>query len=142
MIKLEENKIKDLIISAIRVRANAYAPYSKFRVGAALLGTDGCIYTGCNIENASYPVGLCAERSAFASAISKGCRTFRAIAIVGGPEDSPLADCPPCGMCRQFMREFCDSTFPVILATSATEYRILTLGELLPESFGPDTMTS
>ena len=134
---------------AMAVRLHAYAPYSHFFVGAALLGSNGKIYTGCNIENASYPAGICAERSAFASAVSAGCRRFLAIAIAGGPEDKDrasgrtavLPECPPCGICRQFMREFCGNRFPVILVTSEKQFRTVTLGTLLPDSFGPDVLS-
>ncbi len=131
---------------AMQARSRAYAPYSRFSVGAALLTTDGQIYTGCNIENSAYPVGLCAERAAFARAISAGSREFSAIAIAGGPDAQQGSDfCSPCGMCRQFMREFCGEDFQVILIKSAADSTILDrkiyrLGELLADSFGPQNL--
>ena len=113
-------------------RANAYAPFSRFCVGAALLAADGEIYTGVNIENSSYGATICAERSAVASAVSDGCREFEAIAVY-----SADGQASPCGICRQVCAEFCDAdTFQIILAKNETEYRIYTLGELLPLGFG------
>ena len=141
-----ESKYDDLILTAVKMREAAYAPYSHFTVGAALLGGDGKIYTGCNIENAAYPVGICAERTAFSKAISEGCRSFEALAVVGAPEDRKGSDiCAPCGMCRQFIREFCGDDFPVILAGvdddgNITERRVYRFCELLPESFGAGSM--
>ena len=118
----------------------SYAPYSHFHVGAALLGKDGKIYTGCNVENAAYGPSNCAERTAVFKAVSEGCRDFEAIAIVGGPEDEKgkpaIKDfCPPCGVCRQVLAEFCDKDFKILLANGAGEIKEFTLGELLPESF-------
>ncbi len=128
---------EELIGAAFRAREKAYAPYSRFLVGAALLCTDGMVYTGCNIENASYPAGNCAERTAIFKAVSDGKRDFSAICIVGGREEGPVEYCPPCGICRQVCAEFCDAgTFRIILARSETEYREYTLGELLPLGFG------
>ncbi len=128
--------INELITAAADVRKNAYAPYSNFYVGASLLAGSGKIYSGCNAENSSYPVGICAERSAFAAALSAGERDFYAIALTGG-KNKAKADgfCRPCGMCRQFMAEFCRSDFKIISAISVKEYEICTLGELLPKSF-------
>ena len=120
-----------LIQAAIAARENAYAPFSHFRVGAALLCCDGTVYTGCNIENSSYTPTLCAERCAMAKAISEGKRQFAAIAIVGSSEEYTT----PCGVCRQFLFEFCDGSLPIICAKSETDYRVLTLGELLPNGF-------
>ncbi len=114
-----------LLRKAEETRKNAYCIYSGFAVGAALLTESGEIYTGCNIENASYPVGICAERVAFAKAVSDGYQNFKAIAIVGGE-----TSCPPCGMCRQFMSEFCKDDFEIILTD-----KIYTLGALLPVRF-------
>ncbi len=117
----------------------AYTPYSHFQVGAALLCEDGSVYNGCNIENAALTPGNCAERTAIFKAVSEGKRKFRAIAVAGGKENSSeLEYCPPCGVCRQVMREFCENSFEIILVRSETDYRITSLGELLPESFGPD----
>jgi len=132
---------KKLITSAIDTIKYAYAPYSDFKVAAALLTTDGEIFTGCNIENASYTPTNCAERTAFFKAVSEGKRGFEAIAIVGGKSGSLDHYCAPCGVCRQVMMEFCNpETFQVILAKSEEEYKTYTLKELLPEGFGPVNM--
>ena len=129
-------KYKMLIEKALDARNNAYAPYSSFLVGAALLCADGKIYTGCNIESASYSPTCCAERVAFFKAVSEGKRSFEAIAIVGGESSATdLAFCPPCGVCRQVMSEFCDKYFKIILADGSGEYKIFTLSELLPLNF-------
>ena len=125
---------KILVDAAIDAMARAYAPYSHFHVGAALLDTDGKIWTGCNIENASYPATLCAERSAIAAALSAGVRKFAAIAVVGGPEGVLGDICAPCGICRQVLNEFCPPDLPVYLG-HAGGIQTLTLGELLPHSF-------
>ena len=121
------------------MRTFSYVPYSGFRVGAALLTRSGKIYTGCNIENASYTPTNCAERTAFFKAVSEGEREFSAIAIAGGAQGAAALDyCPPCGVCRQVMMEFCDAkVFQVILVKSETEYRVFTLEELFPMGFGP-----
>ena len=143
---MNEIKWDELASAALKMRTFSYVPYSKFAVGAALLSEDGEVYTGCNIENASYPVGICAERTAFSKAVSEGVTRFRAIVIVGGPKGDAASElCPPCGMCRQFMREFCSGDFPVALVRADEENRILetkifTLSELLPESFGPENL--
>lgn len=131
--------MEELIREALRMRGYSYAPYSGFRVGAALLTREGKIYTGCNIENASYTPTNCAERTAFFKAVSEGERNFQAIAIAGGAGGAAELDyCPPCGVCRQVMMEFCDEkTFQVILVKSETEYRVMTLEELFPLGFGP-----
>ena len=126
---------------ALEMRTYSYVPYSHFRVGAALLCEDGTVYSGCNIENAAYTPTNCAERTAFFKAVSEGKRSFLAIAIAGGPEGAEKLDyCPPCGVCRQVMREFCGADFEILLAISPTEWRRYTLQELLPESFGPDNL--
>ncbi len=133
--------VKNLIREAIDCMKNAYTPYSNFFVGAALLTTKQKIYTGCNIENASFDPTICAERTAFAKAISEGERQFAAIAIVGGKNGMIVDYCPPCGVCRQVMREFVDpNKFLVILAKSEDEYTMLFLEELLPMSFGPGNL--
>ena len=141
---LAENRINAevLIGEARKVRQKAYAPYSGFLVGAALLGADGKIYTGCNVENASFGAGICAERSAFVRAVSEGEKEFLAIAIVGGKkEEQTSLPCPPCGICRQFMREFCDpESFRIILENSKEGKDIFLLKELLPMSFGPSRL--
>ena len=136
------NRNETLIEMALEARKLAYAPYSKFKVGAALLAKNTMIYKGCNIENASYPATNCAERTAFFSAVSEGQKEFEAIAIVGGSEKSDnLEYCPPCGVCRQVMREFCDpKTFEIILAKSKTDYKVYTLEDLLPMGFGPENL--
>ncbi len=123
------------------MRKMSYTPYSHFNVGAALLGADGKIYTGCNIENASYTPTNCAERTAFFKAISEGVRDFTAIAIAGGKEDATELDyCPPCGVCRQVMSEFCKDDFKIFLVKSETEYKEYTLTELVPERFTPNNL--
>lgn len=134
---------KILIKEALKARKNAYTPYSKFNVGAALLTFDGKIYSGFNIENAAYSVCNCAERTALFRAVFDGYRKFKAIAVVGAKNEENgeiLSDyAPPCGMCRQALREFCDpNEFKVILAKSENEFKIFTLNDLLPESFGPE----
>lgn len=133
---------KVLIAAAHGARARAYAPYSGFRVGAALLGKSGTVYLGCNIENASYTPTNCAERTAFFKAVSEGEREFEAIAIVGGPEGGDTgAMCAPCGVCRQVMMEFCDpQTFRIILENGAGGLLTCTLEEMLPHGFGPENL--
>lgn len=128
-------KNDDLIKLANAAMQIAYAPYSNYKVGAALLTKSGKIYTGCNIENSAYTPTNCAERTAFFKAISEGERSFEKIAVVG--ENIGNVDCniTPCGVCRQVMREFCDDDFIVILATSEKDYKEYTLIELLPYSF-------
>lgn len=130
---------KDMIQKAIDSLKHSYAPYSKFNVSAAVLMESGRIYTGVNVENASYPAGICAERNAISHAIACGEERIVAIAIVGGTNGLIRDYCPPCGICRQVMREFCDpSETIVILAKNPEDYKEMTLEELLPESFGPD----
>lgn len=127
-----------LIEAAIKAREQAYSPYSHIRVGVALLGQSGMVTGGCNIENSSYSATICAERVAFSRAIFAGEKQFMAIAIVGGHEMDAAADYfYPCGVCRQWMAEFCGPEFVVLAAKSVEDYRILTLAELLPHSFGP-----
>ena len=127
---------KSLMSLAVEARKKAYAPYSGFRVGAALLAASGKVYTGCNIENAAYTPTNCAERTAFFKAVSEGERAFVAIAVTGGGGEDPAPLCTPCGVCRQVMMEFCDRDFRVILGNNE-EIRCVTLGELLPLSFSP-----
>ncbi len=133
--------IKNLIREAILAMDNAYTPYSDFKVGSALLTVKQRIYTGCNIENAAFSPTNCAERTAFFKAISEGEKDFAAIAIVGG-KNGILSDyCPPCGVCRQVIREFVDpNKFLVIVAKSTEDYLVYFLEELLPMSFGPDNL--
>lgn len=129
---------KYLIEQAIEARSLAYVPYSHFQVGAALLTKQGKVYKGCNIENAAYTPSNCAERTAIFKAVSEGEREFAAIAIVGSMEgESNTLPTGPCGVCRQVMAEFCSLDMPVIIAKSPADYITMTLGELLPLSFGP-----
>lgn len=127
---------RDLFDAAVRVRENAYAPYSDFRVGAALLTNDGRIFLGANMENSSYGATICAERAAVASAVSSGARSFAAIAVAGAPgSQTPKKPCPPCGICLQVLAEFCTPDFQIYLADGnggITPYR---LGDLLPHAF-------
>lgn len=136
----EECVSKPFIRAALQSRLTAYAPYSKFLVGASLLTKKGNIHLGCNIENAAYGPSLCAERLAISKAVACGERAFIGIAIAGGPEASmDLPYCPPCGICLQVMREFCDPAhFRVVLCKSETQYKIFSLKQLLPLGFGPD----
>src|SRR5574344_1445599 len=129
---------KDLINMALDMRSRSYVPYSHFAVGAALLCRDGKVFSGCNIENSSFGATNCAERTAFFSAVADGEKKFSAISIVGGPEGkAPSALCPPCGICRQIMLEFCSDDFEVILAKNCDDYQVFHLSELIPVSFGP-----
>jgi len=134
-------ELKELAKLAVDVRKNAYAPYSKFHVGAALLTADGKVYTGVNIESASYTPTCCAERTAFAKAVSEGERNFVAIAVAGGFMDKEAEYCYPCGVCRQVMVEFCNpKTFKVIMAKTGEEFKEHLLDEILPYSFGPSDL--
>ena len=131
-----------LIQSAIDSLKFSYAPYSHFNVSAAVLTGSGKVYTGVNVENASYPAGICAERNAVFHAAASGERELVAIAIVGGADGQITDYCPPCGICRQVMREFCNpEQMRVIIAKSAEDYKEMTLAQLLPESFGPDNVS-
>ena len=132
----------ELVAAAIEAREHSYSPYSHFAVGAALLCSDGTVYRGCNMENAAYSPGICAERTAIYKAVFDGQRDFAAIAIVGGPAGRPISElCAPCGVCRQVMREFCDpASFRIILAQSPNACKVHTLEELLPLSFGPNNL--
>jgi cytidine deaminase len=123
----------DLVSIALRVRKRAYAPYSQFPVGAALLGRSGRVYTGCNVENASYPLTTCAERGAVAKAVSEGEQEFEAIAVVTASGGTP------CGACRQILHEFGgqDGSLRVIVADADGATRVFTAAELLPEGFTP-----
>ena len=125
------------ILFAMKAREYSYARYSDFRVGACLEAGSGALYGGCNIENASYSVTNCAERTAFFKAISEGETTFKRIAIVGGYPNQKLDDCMPCGVCLQVMEEFCDpDQFEVIVAKSEKDYKVYLLKDLLPMAFG------
>ena len=135
---IEQVMVEKLIDTAIEQLKFSYTPYSNFKVGAALLAKNGEIFTGCNIENASYTPTNCAERTAFFKAVSEGVREFRAICIVGGKDGKLTEYTAPCGVCRQVMMEFCDpKTFQIILAVDKERYEIYTLEELMPLGFGP-----
>ena len=138
---MEKAMIEKLIDTAIKQLDFSYTPYSGFKVGAALLTNKGEIYTGCNIENASYTPTNCAERTAIFKAVSEGVRDFQAICIVGGKDGVLTEYAAPCGVCRQVMMEFCDpETFQIILAVDKEKYDIFTLNELLPLGFGPSNL--
>lgn len=141
---IHEAIIEQMIKEAKKARNNAYAPYSEFKVGAALLAADGENYNiinGCNIENAAYSPGNCAERTAIFKAVSEGYRDFKAIAIVAGKNDITESYTSPCGVCRQVLREFVNpKEFVIIMAKSETDYVIKTLEELFPMSFGPSDL--
>ncbi len=122
-----------LVQRAMQARSRAYAPYSNYTVGAAVLSEDGTIFDGCNIENATYPATVCAERVAIFKAVSEGRRQLQAIALVTENGGSP------CGICRQVMREFAPELV-VLIADSTGDYRRTTLAELLPDSFGPEDL--
>ncbi|MBR5420705.1 MAG: cytidine deaminase [Lachnospiraceae bacterium] len=129
---------KSLLGMAKAARSQAYAPYSGYRVGAALEAENGTIFTGCNVENASYGATCCAERTAIFKAVSEGIRRIKRIAIAGGTDEG-LNYAYPCGICRQVLREFCDpDELKIIVGTSDSDIKTYTLAELLPDSFGPD----
>ena len=133
---VETFDVKKLILQAFGARTKAYAPYSGFHVGAALLSAQGRVYPGCNIENASFGGTVCAERIAFFRAVQEGERDFKAIAIVGAPKDAKVFEYAyPCGMCRQVMSEFCKEDFLIIVAKSTEDFKVYSLGELLPHGF-------
>ena len=136
---IKEDTIKQLINEALHARNYAYAPYSQFMVGAALITEDDSVYTGCNVENASYGATNCAERTAISKAVSEGERLIKAIAIVGGVKDGDMTYAYPCGVCRQVLREFSNpGELVIIVAKNQDDYKTYSLEELLPESFGPD----
>ncbi len=133
--------IKQLISNAEQALNMAYSPYSQIMVGAALLCPKQQIYRGANIENASYSATICAERTAFSNAILAGEKEFLAIVIIGKSRQNPdqsLDYFYPCGICRQWMAEFCPPNFKIIVAKNSNDYLIHSLAELLPHSFGPD----
>ncbi len=133
---MNEERIEFLIEQANEARAHAYAPYSNFRVGAALLTKSNKLYLGCNIENASYTPTNCAERTAIFKAVYDGEREFEAIAIVSDGRNATA----PCGVCRQVLAEFCEPSMPVICANMEGNYKILTLEELIPMAFTKEDM--
>ena len=132
----------DLVKIAFEAMENAYSPYSHCKVGAALLTREGKVYTGCNVENASYGATNCAERTAFFKAISEGEREFSKIAIVGGLEGVVTNMFMPCGVCRQVMDEFCDRDFEVLVAKDRENFEIFTLSQLLPLSFDEKNLSN
>lgn len=129
---MTDNELVKIAIDALK---NSYSPYSGFRVGAALLTADGSTFSGCNIENASYPAGICAERTAIGNAVSAGAKEFLKIAIVGGRDGIITDYCPPCGICRQVLSEFCGEEFEILLY-NGEKIKSYRLSELLPKSFG------
>jgi cytidine deaminase len=134
MSKSAEAAIAELFAAANAAQANAYAPYSRFKVGAALRTLSGAIYSGCNVENAAYPQGTCAEAGAIAAMALAGERRIAEILVVGDGD----ALCAPCGGCRQRIREFADLSAPIHIAGPEGVRASFTLAELLPESFGPE----
>lgn len=129
---LDSKIIKELIKTAQNYRDNSYSPYSHFKVGASILGKNGNIYGGCNIENSAFGPSNCAERTAIFKAISEKCIDFHAIAIIGGKnyEKTNVSDyLPPCGMCIQVLKEFCKPNLIIILAKSINEYKLMKLGD-------------
>lgn len=140
---MEKAQIQTLIRDAFAAKQFAYTPYSHFNVGAALLTKSGKVYTGCNIENAGYTATNCAERTALFKAVSEGERQFTAIAIVGSLQgQTNTLVTGPCGVCRQALYEFGGPGLTVIMAKSADDYIVTTLGELLPYGFGPANLES
>ena len=132
---------RELIRLSLEARKDSYSPYSGCKVGAALLTESGKVYTGCNVENASFGLTVCAERAAFFKAVSEGERRFVKIAITGGKSEMPDSYFYPCGACRQVMSEFCGGGFEIITALSEDEYISKTLDEFLPFRFGQDEVT-
>ncbi len=132
-------ELSQLIEAARAARENAHAPYSKFKVGAAILGESGRIFAGCNVENAAYPQGQCAESSAIGAMVTAGDRRIRAILVMGG-EAGAEEICTPCGGCRQRIREFATPDTPIHICDPAGLRRTFSLEALLPESFGPTNL--
>ena len=132
---------KELVLKAIDSMKNSYSPYSEFKVGAALLTENGKIYTGCNIENFAFGPSICAERVAFFKAISEGEKDFSKIAVVGGKNGVITSPTPPCGVCRQVMREFCSDDFEILIVRENENYDKVLLKDLLPHSFKPEILS-
>ena len=127
---------KELILAAEKARENAHVPYSNYSVGAAVIDDKGRMFTGCNIENASYPAGICAERTAIFKAVSEGAKRIEKLALSAGMKGEAPTEYPsPCGICRQVMAEFADAKMPLLLSKSVDDYKVYTLEELLPLSF-------
>lgn len=133
MRNIHDFEVKNMLRMANEARDRAYAPYSNFRVGACLKGATGAYYLGCDIENAAYSPSNCAERTAMFKAVYEGERQFDAIAIVWDGENPAV----PCGVCRQVLAEFCDPEMPVICANRKGEYKLVAMGDLLPDAFLP-----
>ena len=133
MRNIHDFEVKNMLRMANEARDRAYAPYSNFRVGACLKGATGAYYLGCNIENAAYSPSNCAERTAMFKAVYEGERQFDALAIVWDGENPAV----PCGVCRQVLAEFCDPEMPVICANRKVEYKLVAMGDLLPDAFLP-----
>ena len=134
-------KPEELMALAKEAMTHAYVPYSGYKVGAALLCADGTVYQGCNIENASYTPTVCAERTAFFKAVYDGKRDFTAIAVCGGKDGKITGFFPPCGVCRQVMREFCGSGFRIYLSKGDGTYFEASLEEMLPFSFSQEDLS-
>lgn len=129
---------EELCALAVKAMENAYVPYSGYKVGAALLTKSGKIYTGCNIENASYSPTVCAERTAIFKAVSEGEREFLKIAVAGGKNGVITGEFPPCGVCRQVMAEFCIPDFKILVVGGENSFNEYTLSDILPFSFNPE----
>lgn len=128
---------EELCTLAVKAMENAYVPYSGYKVGAALLTKSGKIYTGCNIENASYSPTVCAERTAIFKAVSEGEREFLKIAVSGGKNGEITGEFPPCGVCRQVMAEFCGADFEILVVKGENSFMKYKFSEILPFSFNP-----
>ena len=133
---ITRDQVTRLFDAALAVQPHAHAPYSRFPVGAAVLDEAGAIHAGCNVENAAYPLGVCAEASAIAAMIAHGAKRVRALLVLGNGRELVT----PCGGCRQRLREFADGDTPVLVAGRDGVRKEFTLGELLPESFGPENL--
>jgi len=127
---------ESLVRLAVEAKENAYVPYSGFHVGAALYADNGKVYTGCNVENASYGASICAERTAVVKAVSDGARRILAIAISSDSNNPTM----PCGICRQFISEFCAPDMPLYLSNRQGEYKVYTFDDILPHSFKPSDL--
>lgn len=132
---------KELVLLAIEAMKNSYSPYSNYKVGAALLTKDNKVYKGCNIENVAFGPTVCAERVAFLKALSDGEREFSKIAVVGGKNGEVTGAFPPCGVCRQVMREFCSDDFEILIVKENNSFDKILLKDLLPYSFKPENVS-
>lgn len=138
MSNLNKEQCEMLVLAAKDALKNAYAPYSRYYVGAALLTESGKVYTGCNIENRAHTPTCCAERTAFFKAVSEGERAFSAIAVAGGLKGEISGYFPPCGVCRQVMSEFCEADKFTIILVEKNSYKVMTLEEIFPFGFSKD----